>query len=88
MKTNHIAVIGDGGWGTALALVLNGNGHRVSVWGPFADYVAEVQKTRVNRKFLPGVTLPEAISFTADRAVASTADVAVLPCRQSSTSRS
>ena len=30
-----VCVLGDGGWGTAaLAMVLNNNGHHVSVWGP------------------------------------------------------
>ena len=28
-----VCVLGDGGWGTALAMVLNNNGHHVSVWG-------------------------------------------------------
>lgn len=36
------AIIGDGGWGTALALVLNHNGHNVTVWGPFADYIDDI----------------------------------------------
>ena len=30
---NNITVIGDGGWGTALALVLERNNHNVTVWG-------------------------------------------------------
>ena len=54
-----VAVIGDGGWGTALALTLARNGHAPRVWGPAADYVAEIRQTRRNRKFLPGVPLPE-----------------------------
>ena len=64
------AVIGDGGWGTALALVLHGNRHRVSVWGPFADYVEGVNASRENAAFLPGVPLPAEVAFTADRAAA------------------
>ena len=28
----NITVVGSGGWGTALALVLLKNGHRVSLW--------------------------------------------------------
>ena len=61
-----LAVIGDGGWGTALALTLARNGHAPRVWGPAADYVAEIRKTRRNRKFLAGVELPETIAWTAD----------------------
>ena len=37
-----IAVIGDGGWGTATAMLLSSYGHEVTVWGPFADYVEEL----------------------------------------------
>lgn len=60
-------VIGDGAWGTALAMVLDGNGHRVCVWGPFPDYIETVLQTRENSRFLPGVKLPESIDWTADR---------------------
>lgn len=61
-----VAILGDGGWGTALALTLVRNGHAPRVWGPAADYVGEIRKTRLNRKFLPGVPLPEEIEWTAD----------------------
>ena len=61
-----VAVIGDGGWGTALALALARNGHAPRVWGPSAEYVAEIRQTRQNRKFLPGVPLPGTIAWTAD----------------------
>jgi glycerol-3-phosphate dehydrogenase (NAD(P)+) len=77
MKT--IAVIGDGGWGTALALVLAQNGHRVRLWGPFPDYLDEIRRTGENKKFLPGVQLPTALEWVADRAAAvAGADVVVL----------
>ena len=65
-----VAVIGDGGWGTALALTLARNGHAPRVWGPDAAYLGEIRTTRRNRKFLPGVELPEAIAWTADPAEA------------------
>ncbi len=62
-----IAVIGDGGWGTANALLLCGYGHDVTVWGAFPDYIEEMKKTRRNDKFLKGVVLPESLKLTADR---------------------
>ena len=75
----RIAVIGDGGWGSALALVLHRNGHRVRVWGPFADYIARIREERENVKFLPGADLPPEIEWTADRSEAvDGADAAVL----------
>ena len=62
----NVAVVGDGGWGTALALTLARHGHAPRVWGPDADYLAEIRATRRNRKFLPGVELPEALVWTVD----------------------
>ena len=41
----NVAVVGDGGWGTALALTLLRNGHQPCVWGPDAAYVAQVRST-------------------------------------------
>lgn len=64
---NNVTVIGDGGWGTALALVLQSNKHAVRVWGPFSDYIDTITKNRENSKFLSGVTLPDTISWTASR---------------------
>ena len=62
-----IAVIGDGGWGTANALLLCGYGHDVTLWGAFPDYVEEQKRTRRNERFLKGVVLPDALKLTADR---------------------
>lgn len=63
-------VIGDGGWGTALALALHRNGHDVTVWGPFEDYIKTIRSLGENTKFLTGVQLPDAINWTSDRAAA------------------
>ncbi|MCA9401640.1 MAG: NAD(P)-dependent glycerol-3-phosphate dehydrogenase [Candidatus Omnitrophica bacterium] len=59
-----IGVIGDGGWGTTLALHCARNGHSVTLWGPFPDYVKRMQKARVNPTFLPGVHLPKSIHIS------------------------
>ncbi len=61
-----ITVLSDGAWGTALATVLLRNGHDVTMWGPFPDYLAEMAQSRINSRFLPGVTLPEKLNFEAD----------------------
>ena len=74
-----IAIIGDGGWGTANALLLTGYGHEVTVWGHSADYLDEIRATRRNPRYLPGVELPASIRWTADRAEAvAGAEIAVL----------
>ena len=62
-----ITVIGDGGWGTANALLLLGYGHDVTVWGAFPDYIEEQRRTRRNDRFLKGVPLPPALKLTSDR---------------------
>ena len=58
-----IGVIGDGGWGTALALLLAAKGCRVRLWGAFPSYLEEMRKTRENRKFLPDFRIPNHIHF-------------------------
>jgi len=60
------AVLGDGGWGTALAIHLHRLGHRVRWWGAFPDYLRVLDRTRVNRKFLPGIPIPKSIRITPD----------------------
>lgn len=67
MKT---AVIGDGGWGSALAMVLDRNGHETTVWGPFEETKAMIQLCGENKTYLPGVQLPKSLRWTTDPAEA------------------
>src|SRR3989338_2578306 len=60
----HISVIGDGGWGTTLAIHLARKKYHVRLWGPFPAYVRHMHKTRLNSKFLPGVRLARNILLT------------------------
>lgn len=62
----RIAVIGDGGWGTTLALLLAGKGYDVCLWGAFPKYVEEMDRKRENVKFLPGLHIPENVTLTSD----------------------
>ena len=57
----QISVLGAGSWGTALALVLADNGHRVRIWGNRPDTIGEINAHHTNRDYLPGVTLPNTI---------------------------
>ena len=76
--THKIAVLGDGAWGTALALVLHANGHSVIVWSAFRENPARIISAGENAQYLPGVKLPAAIRWTADRdEAAAGADIAV-----------
>jgi len=58
----EIAVVGAGSWGTALAKVLADKGHRVTLWGRSAEQLAEIERSRVNAKYLPNVVLPPTLS--------------------------
>lgn len=65
-KKNRIAVIGAGSFGTALAMTLNRKGHDVTVWARRPQQVEEMRRTRQNARYLPGIRLPETLSFTGD----------------------
>ncbi len=65
-----IAVIGAGGWGTALAALLGDNGHKVDLWARNPATAVELAATRRNRRYLPDVTLPANVDCTADLAAA------------------
>ena len=74
-----VCVIGDGGWGTANAMLLAGYGHDVTLWGAFPDYIEEMRRTRRNERYLPGVELPASLRLEGDRAAAvAGAEVVVL----------
>ncbi|MDD5135850.1 MAG: NAD(P)-dependent glycerol-3-phosphate dehydrogenase [Candidatus Omnitrophica bacterium] len=60
-----ICVIGDGGWGTTLAILLSKKGFSVTVWGAFPEYIETIKTRRENIKFLPGVSIPDNVKFTA-----------------------
>lgn len=63
-KKNKVAVLGAGSWGTALAILLARKGLEVRLWGRVEDGVLEVQQSRENRLFLPGVQLPDSVEAT------------------------
>ena len=60
----RITVLGDGGWGTCLAIHLAAHGNPVTLWGAFPQYAAEIQRRRENQKFLPGVPIPTSVHVT------------------------
>ena len=59
--TTKICVIGAGSWGTALAISLSKKGHIVNIWMRNENQYSQMNKTRENAKYLPGVVLPENI---------------------------
>lgn len=65
-RVARAVVLGDGGWGTALALILCRRGIETTVWSNFPAHAEELGRTRENARYLPGVRLPESLRFTAD----------------------
>lgn len=63
-----IAVLGPGSWGTALALLLARNGHKVRLWGHDPDEIAPLRQERENRRYLPGIPFPPALTAGTDLA--------------------
>ena len=66
MSFHHIAVLGAGSWGTALALLLSGNGQRVTLWGHNAVHLEQLAREHENRAYLPGVPLPPELAFSGE----------------------
>jgi len=66
MNKPDISILGDGGWGTTLAILLFQKGFSVSLWGAFEDYASYLDKKRINTKFLPGIKIPKEIKITSD----------------------
>ena len=65
-----IVVVGAGSWGTALACVLCENQHQVTLWGRDEAQLAEMAAQRENRRYLPGLRLPESLRFSSDLSAA------------------
>ena len=62
-----ICVLGSGAWGTALAVHLNRNAHRVMLWSRRAETAQQMRDTMLNPR-LPGVVLPYTIRHSSDLA--------------------
>ena len=61
-----IAVIGSGSWGCALCGVLANKGNDVCLWSFFEDESKALSETHENQKNLPGLILPDSVSYTSD----------------------
>ncbi len=73
----NIAVLGSGGWGTALALLLLKNGHQVTLWS-YLKTESDTLKEKGENPVLPGVPLPDELELTADLDCAKGREMVVL----------
>src|SRR5207237_7660396 len=60
----NAAVIGDGGWGTTLARILDERGHHVTLWARREEFALELSRVRENTTYLPGISLSSSIDIT------------------------
>lgn len=75
MKT---AVLGNGGFGTAMAAILARAGHAIELWGHDAAYTAQIAASRQNPRYLEGVTLPAAVHIGSDGAALAGCELALV----------
>jgi glycerol-3-phosphate dehydrogenase (NAD(P)+) len=61
---SYISVVGGGSWGTALSILLSEKGYDVSLWVYEEDLADEIERTRINRVYLPDVILPPGLRIT------------------------
>jgi glycerol-3-phosphate dehydrogenase (NAD(P)+) len=64
VKIETTAILGAGGWGTALAALWAQDGREIVLWGNNPARVERLRETRENTEYLPGVRLPESVSVT------------------------
>jgi len=73
-----VTVAGAGAWGTALAQSASRAGLKVNLWGRDDAVLREIEHSRENRKYLPGVRLDEGVGVSADPAACRMSDLILL----------
>jgi len=66
VSIKRISIIGDGAWGTTLAVHLSRKKYAVMLWGAFAQNIDQITKSRENKKFLPGIKIPPQVKLTSN----------------------
>lgn len=73
----NFTVLGMGGFGLALAVMLDKNGHSVNVWSAFESEIEDIKRDGENKKKLPGVKINDSITLTSDISIVSDSDVVI-----------
>ena len=89
-----ISIIGDGAMASVLAMLLSekqkpsdeprATNHEVRIWGYDRRQLAQIEKYRENKKFLPGYKLPASLAFEPDdKRIMAGADliISAVPCQ-------
>ncbi len=74
----NIAVLGAGGWGTALAVTASRMGHTVTLWSPFQEEIDGIRRHGQHMKLLPGIAVPPSIALTTDISCIAHTDLVIL----------
>ena len=77
MTLKRTAILGTGGWGTALAILWASGGNEITLWGHTPERVETISRTRQNPEYLPGTELPPNVCLTSQLADCTTADLIV-----------
>jgi len=73
---SRIAIMGSGGWGSAMGIMLSGRGMDVTLWSKFEKEIENLEKTREN-PLLKNVRFPDELKLTSDPACAADADMVI-----------
>ncbi len=63
---SKVTILGTGAWGLALGILIEHNGHELTMWSKYSEEIDELNAKRESVKYLPGVKIPEGICFTND----------------------
>ncbi len=80
----QVAIIGDGQMATVCAVMLADRGAHVRMWGAFRENIEALKATGENRRYLPGLKIPDRVSFTVDAEAAfhgAELIVSAVPCQ-------
>jgi glycerol-3-phosphate dehydrogenase (NAD(P)+) len=77
MTLRRIAIVGAGGWGTALAALWERQEKKITLWGHNLDRIERIRTTRENPDYLAGAKLSPSITVTCDLASCAEADLIV-----------
>jgi glycerol-3-phosphate dehydrogenase (NAD(P)+) len=62
----QISIIGSGAMATVCAIILQQNGHKVSMWGHSSESIDQLKDNRENDRLLPGIRIPDCVRLTSD----------------------
>ncbi|MFA4885215.1 MAG: NAD(P)H-dependent glycerol-3-phosphate dehydrogenase [Desulfotomaculaceae bacterium] len=64
--SKRIGILGAGSWATAISVLLAQKGFSVKMWSILPEQADEINKTRENSGYLPGVTIPPGVEVLLD----------------------